>query len=80
MPQRGPCPRVPSVSEDPALEDKTFVCRVCGFSFLLKDWGIIDDGADLAAVITAKPTRGFDEHYGDPAMMIDRAYASLTTP
>jgi hypothetical protein len=41
---------------------------------------LIDDGADLAAVITAKPTRGFDEHYGDPAMMIDRAYASLTAP
>ena len=41
---------------------------------------LIDDGADLAAVIAAKPTRGFDEHYGDPAMMIDRAYASLTAP
>lgn len=38
---------------------------------------LIGDGADLEAVIAAKPTAGFDERYGDPALLIDRAYFSL---
>ncbi len=39
---------------------------------------LIDDGADLVTVIGARPTAEFDERYGDPGMLIDRAYASLT--
>jgi cyclase len=39
--------------------------------------GLIADGADLEAVMAAKPTEGFDEKYGDPAMFINRAYFSL---
>ena len=29
-------------------------------------------------VIAANPTEGFDEQYGDPARLIDRAYMSLS--
>ena len=39
---------------------------------------LIADGADLQAVIDAKPTAEFDERYGDPSRLLDRAYASLT--
>ncbi len=39
---------------------------------------LIDNGADLEAVIAAKPTAGYDETYGDPLMLINRAYTSLT--
>ena len=39
---------------------------------------LIDDGADLEAVVAAKPTAEFDERYGDPAGLINRAYASLS--
>lgn len=38
---------------------------------------LIDQGASLEDVIAATPTAEFDERYGDPAMLIDRAYASL---
>lgn len=38
---------------------------------------MIDDGKGLEAVIAAKPTAEFDERYGDPTMLVDRAYASL---
>lgn len=38
---------------------------------------LVGEGADLKAVIAAKPTEGFDEKYGDPALFIDRAYFSL---
>ena len=39
--------------------------------------GLIGEGADLEAVVAAKPTEGFDDRYGDPALFIDRAYFSL---
>lgn len=39
---------------------------------------LIADGADLQAVIAAKPTADFDARYGDPAGVINRSYASLT--
>ena len=39
---------------------------------------LIDGGSDLEAVIAAKPTAGYDESYGDPAMLVNRAYTSLT--
>ncbi len=39
---------------------------------------LIDGGADLEAVIAAKPTAGYDETYGDPALLVNRAYTSLT--
>jgi cyclase len=38
---------------------------------------LVATGADLEAVIAAKPTAGFDEQYGDPALLINRAYFSL---
>lgn len=34
-------------------------------------------GASLEDVIASKPTAAFDETYGDPTMLVDRAYASL---
>lgn len=37
----------------------------------------VAQGADLEAVVASKPTAGFDERYGDPALFIDRAYFSL---
>ena len=39
---------------------------------------LIDDGATLEQVIAAAPTAGWDDEYGNPAGLIDRAYASLT--
>lgn len=39
---------------------------------------LIEQGKTLAEVMAAKPTAEFDERYGDPAMLVDRAYASLT--
>ncbi|MCZ6643559.1 MAG: MBL fold metallo-hydrolase [Gammaproteobacteria bacterium] len=39
---------------------------------------LIDSGADLEAVIAAKPTAGYDETYGDPGLLVNRAYTSLT--
>ena len=38
---------------------------------------LVAEGADLEAVKAARPTEGFDEKYGDPALLIDRAYFSL---
>jgi glyoxylase-like metal-dependent hydrolase (beta-lactamase superfamily II) len=38
---------------------------------------MIDDGKGLEAIMAAKPTAEFDEKYGDPTMLVDRAYASL---
>ena len=38
---------------------------------------MIDDGKGLEEVVAAKPTAEFDERYGDPTMLVDRAYASL---
>ena len=39
---------------------------------------MIEDGMSLDEILAAKPTAEFDERYGDPAMLIDRAYHSLT--
>jgi len=39
---------------------------------------MIDAGMSLEDVIAAGPTTGFDEKYGDPARLIDRAYMSLS--
>lgn len=39
---------------------------------------MIGDGKSLEEVVAAKPTAEFDERYGDPAMLVDRAYASLS--
>ena len=39
---------------------------------------MIAEGRSLEEVIAAKPTREFDARYGDPALLIDRAYASLS--
>ncbi len=38
---------------------------------------LVADGADLDAVIAARPTEGFDDTYGDPALFVNRAYHSL---
>jgi len=38
----------------------------------------INDGMSLEQVIAAKPTAEFDEKYGNPGMLIDRAYMSLS--
>lgn len=38
---------------------------------------LVGEGADLETVLAARPTRGFDERYGDPERFIDRAYFSL---
>lgn len=37
----------------------------------------INEGATLAEVLASKPSAELDERYGDPAMLLDRAYASL---
>ena len=39
---------------------------------------LIEDDADLEAVVAAKPTAGFDERYGDPGLLVNRAFASLS--
>ena len=38
---------------------------------------LVGEGADLDTVMEARPTRGYDEQYGEPARFIDRAYFSL---
>ena len=40
--------------------------------------GMIHDGKSLEEVIAAAPTAEFDEKYGDPVRLIDRAYMSLS--
>jgi len=40
--------------------------------------GLVEQGMSLEAIIAVKPTAEFDERYGDPARLIDRAYYSLT--
>jgi glyoxylase-like metal-dependent hydrolase (beta-lactamase superfamily II) len=39
--------------------------------------GMLKEGKSLVEVVAARPTAEFDERYGDPAMLVDRAYASL---
>jgi glyoxylase-like metal-dependent hydrolase (beta-lactamase superfamily II) len=39
---------------------------------------MIDAGMTVEEVIAAAPTAGFDERYGDPVRLIDRAYISLS--
>ncbi len=39
---------------------------------------MIDSGYTLDEVIAARPTAEFDERYGDPARLIDRAYLGLS--
>jgi cyclase len=39
---------------------------------------LIGSGATLEQVIAAKPTAEWDARYGDPARLLDRAYAALT--
>jgi glyoxylase-like metal-dependent hydrolase (beta-lactamase superfamily II) len=39
---------------------------------------LIADGATLEQVIAARPTAEWDAAYGDPARIVDRAYATLT--
>ena len=39
---------------------------------------LIEDGNDLEAVIAAKPTAEFDARYGDPGLLVNRAFASLS--
>ena len=39
---------------------------------------MIGEGASLETVIAAKPSAEFDSRYGDPSMLINRAYTSLS--
>ncbi len=39
---------------------------------------LIEDGASLEQVIAADPTGNWDEDRGDPTMLLNRAYASMT--
>jgi cyclase len=39
---------------------------------------LIDSGATLEEVIAAKPTAQWDEEWGDPTRLLDRAYTSLS--
>lgn len=39
---------------------------------------MIDAGMSLDQVVAANPTEGFDEKFGDPARLINRAYTSLS--
>lgn len=39
--------------------------------------GLLAEGASVEEVMAAKPTAEFDERYGDPTMVIDRAYTSI---
>lgn len=39
---------------------------------------LIDGGNSLAEVIAAQPTSEFDERYGDPGLLINRAYMNLS--
>lgn len=38
---------------------------------------MIEDGMELDEIMAAKPTGEYDARYGDPALLIDRAYHSL---
>ena len=38
---------------------------------------LIAEGKTLEEVVAAEPTKAFDEQYGDPTSMVDRAYHSL---
>ncbi len=40
---------------------------------------LVAEGATLEDVAAAAPTRDFDETYGNPALLVDRAYASLVS-
>ena len=39
---------------------------------------MIDAGMSVGQVLAARPTEGFDERYGDPSRLINRAYVSLS--
>ena len=39
---------------------------------------LIEDGAGLEAVVAARPTADFDERYGDPGILVNRAFTSLS--
>ena len=39
---------------------------------------LVRDGATLVEIMAAKPTAEFDRQYGDPTLLINRAYMSLT--
>lgn len=39
--------------------------------------GLMEQGADLQAVVAAKPTAAFDAAFGDPANFVNRAFTSL---
>ena len=39
---------------------------------------MIDAGMSVEQVLAARPTEGFDERYGDPGRLINRAYVSLS--
>jgi len=38
---------------------------------------MLEEGKSLVEVVAARPTAEFDERYGDPTMLVNRAYASL---
>jgi hypothetical protein len=38
---------------------------------------MLGEGKSLVEVVAARPTAEFDERYGDPTMLVNRAYASL---
>ncbi len=39
---------------------------------------MVAEGKSLVEVVAARPTAEFDERYGDPGLLVNRAYASLT--
>ena len=39
---------------------------------------MIEEGKSLVEVVAARPTAEFDERYGDPGLLVNRAYASLS--
>jgi len=39
---------------------------------------MIEAGKSMVEVIAARPTAEFDERYGDPALLVNRAYVSLS--
>jgi hypothetical protein len=38
---------------------------------------MIDDGLSLQQVVDARPSAEFDDSFGDPALLVNRAYLSL---
>lgn len=62
------------VADYPALQDYTAMLTT------IRDRmkKLIGEGASLESVIAAKPTAEFDEKFGDPARLINRAYHSLS--